>query len=215
MIKRWFKHSNYAVPISYLLYCYLWLVRITSRVTIEGDEYLNTARQERLIIATWHENIPCFLWAWPFNANFPLSALASDHRDGRLVAYTMQRFGHFIQPYDKHAPHKSLIAAAKHLKSYQRMALSVAIDGPRGPRHEAKGGAFIIAKRADAKLIPLASWTKRAIQLKSWDQIRFPLPFNHIYIKWGEPIPIENQETIQSACEALETNLNQLHAGFY
>jgi lysophospholipid acyltransferase (LPLAT)-like uncharacterized protein len=63
------------------------------------------------------------------------------------------------------------------------------IDGPKGPRHVAKMGAVLIAKKAGQPILPFAivpasSWEIR----KSWDRTLIPKPFSRARVIIAPPI---------------------------
>ncbi len=66
---------------------------------------------------------------------------------------------------------------------------SVAVDGPRGPRHEVKLGVVEIARVLKVPILPINMACSRSfIFQKSWNKSELPLPFSKIVIQWGDPI---------------------------
>jgi hypothetical protein len=65
----------------------------------------------------------------------------------------------------------------------------MAVDGPRGPARRAKAGAVRAARRSGALLIPVGSWARHAIVVRSsWDEFVIPLPFSRVVIAIGPPL---------------------------
>jgi hypothetical protein len=67
--------------------------------------------------------------------------------------------------------------------------LAIAMDGPKGPVHEAKPGSLAVAAKKGALFIPFAGTaTRRWVFEKSWDRFQVPKPFGRIIILYGPPI---------------------------
>lgn len=63
-------------------------------------------------------------------------------------------------------------------------------DGPRGPQHEFKMGAILMARIGGVPIIPIGCAASRAWYLKRWDRFMIPKPFSRIAIAVGEPYTI-------------------------
>ncbi|MFK7865841.1 MAG: lysophospholipid acyltransferase family protein [Alphaproteobacteria bacterium] len=216
LIRRRIKRIDYAKPLSSVLHIYLRFVYLTSKVTyVESDSLKAAADQNSsFIFAVWHDQIPNFLWAVPTWLKRPLSVMASSHRDGMVIRHTVESFGHKSLEYDKQRPHRSLVSIVKILKQSRhnsdKHALAITPDGPIGPRHKAKQGIFFIADRANMPIIPLTTYAKRHMMLNSWDKMQIPLPFNHIYVLWGDRFEIDPDQSQETQQHRLEIVLNTL-----
>lgn len=214
-IKKFIKTRNSGPFLSSLLSGYLRFVELTSKQTHVNELPFNSLMQSKksFIIAMWHGQIPFFLWGWSKQKPAKLTAFISSHRDGRVMGLTMARFGHNLIEFNKKEPHKGIIRATKLLKEndskQQACYLAFAPDGPRGPAEVVKPGIFMLASRANVPIIPISANAKYGMSFNSWDKMRIPLPFNHIYIKWGTPIEVEGKTTDQIQ-EALNHQLQSL-----
>jgi lysophospholipid acyltransferase (LPLAT)-like uncharacterized protein len=57
-------------------------------------------------------------------------------------------------------------------------------DGPRGPIHRLKRGAFLAAQELDLPVYFLRIHYGRARTLeKSWDRFQIPMPFSRVHVK--------------------------------
>jgi hypothetical protein len=80
-------------------------------------------------------------------------------------------------------------------------------DGPQGPRYYCKAGPVLLGQLSDAKILPIGSWPRRAIHLRTWDRAFVPLPLTRVGIVLGEPIAVpagltgEEQERDRAALE--------------
>lgn len=129
-------------------------VRRTMRLRYEGREALDRmlAEGRPFILAFWHGQLFLMRYAFPGNK---ISILISQHRDGQMIARTMELFG-------LHASRGSTTeGGAAGLREAVRMVgrgycLGFTPDGPRGPLHVAQPGVIAAARLADIPIIPVA-----------------------------------------------------------
>ncbi len=81
------------------------------------------------------------------------------------------------------------------LRDMQRMMKSgysivTTADGPRGPQHEFKMGAILMARIAGVPVIPVACAAERAWHLDRWDSFMVPKPFSRVVLAIGAPCEI-------------------------
>jgi lysophospholipid acyltransferase (LPLAT)-like uncharacterized protein len=77
------------------------------------------------------------------------------------------------------------------------------IDGPRGPRHVAKMGAVLLAKKTGQAVLPFGVNAERFWSLKSWDRMQIPKPFSRVHVRFAPPIFVPG--------DADEATLNRKH----
>ncbi len=69
--------------------------------------------------------------------------------------------------------------------------VAFAIDGPRGPYGVAKPGALAAARALGAVLVPMGVYARRKLVLhRAWDRFQLPLPFSHVTLVLGAPLPV-------------------------
>ncbi len=110
------------------------------------------ARGERFIMAFWHGQLLMMPYAYPGPG---MTALISEHRDGELIARTVQRLGFFVTRGSTTA---GAARGLRQLVKQARQGYDVAItpDGPRGPRHVAQPGAIELARLSGLPIVPVA-----------------------------------------------------------
>jgi lysophospholipid acyltransferase (LPLAT)-like uncharacterized protein len=111
-----------------------------------------TARGERFILAFWHGQMLMMPYAYPGPR---ISVLISEHRDGELIARTLQRLGFSVTRGSTTA------GGARALRQLVRLArqgydIAITPDGPRGPRHRVQRGVVELARLTGLPIVPVA-----------------------------------------------------------
>ena len=171
---------------------YLDLTLRSTRWTVEGAAHLAPYLSGgAVIVAVWHERLPLIpaLWA-PARRHNPdrgVAALASRHRDGRLIAGVLARFGvravHGSTTRRKPGSTRTRDAGgAAGLRGLVAAleagdAIVITPDGPRGPRRVAAPGVALLSELTAAPVIAVAGAVRHRVVLRSWDRMVLPLPF--------------------------------------
>ena len=192
-----------------------WMVRllgVTLRVRVCGQEALRPlwlARQP-VIYVVWHGRILLVPWLnvrlqRTHAARVPL-VLASQSRDGEIVAQYVQSFG---LPVVRGSSSRDGDIALRRLASAVRSGRDVAIvpDGPRGPRERLQPGVVALAALTGAPVIPLAVGARPARHLSSWDRFLVPLPFARCALVFGASVHVGRDDDRERACTDLERAL--------
>ncbi len=171
---------------------YLDLTLRSTRWTVEGAAHLAPYLSGgAVIVAVWHERLPLIPALWtPSRRHNPgrgIATLASRHRDGRLVAGVMARFGvHAIhgstttrKPGSTRAKEAGGAAGLRGLVAALQAGHAVVItpDGPRGPPRIAAPGVAQLAALTGAPVIAVSGAVRHRLVLRSWDRMVLPLPF--------------------------------------
>jgi lysophospholipid acyltransferase (LPLAT)-like uncharacterized protein len=114
--------------------------------------------------------------------------LISASVDGTAPALLVQRIGgHVIRGSSTHT-------GARALRDYyetivkQHVSPAITPDGPRGPAHEFKPGAVMLAQLTGKPILPISIAASRAWRFRTWDRFELPLPFSRVVIAYGEPV---------------------------
>ncbi|MDR3532235.1 MAG: lysophospholipid acyltransferase family protein [Rhodopila sp.] len=200
-----------------LLGGYLRFVLHTTRWTLDGQEHFRPfGAGTPAVVAFWHEFLPLMpalsLIAnrLPFYRQGPIHTLVSQHRDGQFIGAVIQQFG--ILPIlgsstrGGAAGLRNLLAVLK-----QGDMVSIAPDGPRGPRRQAAAGVAQVAALSGVPVLPCAARTTKRIQLKTWDRMSVPLPFGRGVMVCGPAITVP-RDGWKDAVPAITEALNQAAA---
>ncbi len=173
-----------------LLGLYLDMTLRSTRWTIEGSAHLAPfLAGGAVLVAVWHERLPVVpaLWA-PARRAHPgrgVAALASRHRDGRLIAGVLARFGVRALYGSSGRIKKGVLRDAGGAAGTRGVLAALAAgdavvltpDGPRGPRRMAAPGVAQMAALSGAPVLPVAGAVRHRLVLRSWDRMMLPLPF--------------------------------------
>lgn len=186
------------------------LLSLTVRHEILGLDYLKAvwARNERAIIAFWHDQLLLMVFAYPGNG---AKLLISSSNDGELLARTMKFFS---QDTVRGSSSKGGRAAFKQMLSLAKVDADIVLtpDGPKGPRHRLKDGVVQLARLSGRPIVPLAFVCSRGHRFGSWDRFLLPYPFSRGVYSYGEPLYFDKGENVNDfrvrLKDALQANLH-------
>jgi lysophospholipid acyltransferase (LPLAT)-like uncharacterized protein len=158
----------------------------TLRYTVEGREHWDeAARGGRLPIYTfWHDRI--FAGSYFFRGR-RIVIMTSRSFDGEYIARFIQRMGFgAVRGSSTRGGVGALVELARLVR--RGCPAGFSIDGPRGPRHVAKMGALLLAKKTGQPVLPFGVNAERFWSLKSWDRMQIPKPFSRVRVRFAPPI---------------------------
>jgi len=179
-----------AVAIAYRLGRLLWW---TNRMQPPiGLERARAAVREHgaVIPACWHQHlfygVRALLELEP--DGLKLGFLISPSVDGTAPAMLVGKVGgHVIRGSSTHT-------GARALRDYyetivkQEISPALTPDGPKGPLHEFKPGAVMLAQLTGKPILPVSVAASRTFRFPTWDRFELPLPFSRVVIAYGEPV---------------------------
>lgn len=186
-------------------------VGATLRFTVEGREHWDEAACEgRLPIYTfWHDRI--FAGTYFFRGR-RIVIMTSQSFDGEYIARFIQRLGYGAV---RGSSTRGGVGALVELTRLVRRGCPAgfSIDGPRGPRHVAKMGAVLLAKKTGEAVLPFGVNAERFWTLKSWDRMQIPKPFSRVRVRFAPPIRVPfaaDAETLDAKREELQRALEEV-----
>ena len=197
------------------LSAYASLVWRTARYCVEGEEHIDQVHRagRPLIIAAWH-GMSMMLAGGCVSAQEDPSqyvmVVPDDHRGAVLLTWG-RRMG--VTPFVISMEADSMVAARRLLALIGQMkqgkSLILNPDGPDGPSHEPKGGVVLIARKAQAMIVPAGAFTATGYRIPRWDRYVVPFPFSRIAIVLGEPLEVPPHLDLDEARTALRKRLNE------
>jgi lysophospholipid acyltransferase (LPLAT)-like uncharacterized protein len=171
-----------------IFYALIRLVGATVRFEVEGREHLEEAsRAGRLpIYTTWHDRV--FLATYFFRGR-GIVVMTSQSFDGEYIARFIRRFGFGAV---RGSSTRGGVGALAELVRLSRAGCPAGfmIDGPKGPRHEAKMGAVLLARKTGNPVLPFVVNAEGRWQAPSWDRLQVPLPFTRARVRIAPPIHV-------------------------
>ena len=181
------------------------------RFEIEGwENFEQIERDGRLpIYAFWHERI---LAGTYFFRDRGIVVMTSKSEDGEYIARFIQKFGYgAVRGSASRGGVGALVEMIRLMRSGLPMAFTV--DGPRGPRREAKTGPVLLAKKTGNPIMPFIVEARRFWRSGSWDRLQVPYPFTRVLVLIASPIYVPadaNDEMIRAKRDELQHSLDEL-----
>lgn len=179
-----------AVVVAWQLVRFFWA---TCRIQVRpGLERAREAVRESksLIPVFWHQHLLFGARALLDlrDDGLKVGFLISASVDGTAPAMLVQRIGgHVIRGSSTHT-------GARALRDYyetivkQQVSPAITPDGPRGPVHEFKPGAVMLAQLTGRPVLPISVAASHSWRFSTWDHFELPLPFSRVVIAYGEPV---------------------------
>lgn len=191
---------------SYSLYILVRMIGLTTRFDVRGWENVEQVERENKlpIYAFWHDRM--FLGFYFFRHR-GIRALISQSRDGELLTRVIEKLGYkAIRGSSSKGGSGALAEMARSMS--EGRAAAITVDGPRGPRHKAKIGPVILAKRTGNPIVPFVVKPERFRTTKSWDRMQIPMPFARAMVIIGKPIYV-NENSDQSEIDSRHAELQR------
>jgi lysophospholipid acyltransferase (LPLAT)-like uncharacterized protein len=169
-----------------IFFLLITLIGKTVRFEIEGWENFEAIEDSgNLPIYTfWHNKI--FLGTYFFRKR-GIVVVTSQSFDGEYIARFIQRFGYgAVRGSSTRGGAGALIESIRCMRA--GLAAGFTVDGPRGPRYEAKTGPVVLAKKTGNPMMPFTVEAKNSWTVKSWDALQIPKPFTRAKLIIGKPI---------------------------
>lgn len=201
---------------SFLLVNIYKAICATLRIKEEGREALDALhdRGERMIFCLWHDELFSLI---PVARQFKVVAIVSPSSDGDYLERILEANNvGAVRGSSTRGGVRALLSLARMMKN-ELVHACITLDGPAGPRHEAKEGGLFLANRTGARIVPVRIYMPHALRMPTWDRFQVPLPFSKVIIRFGEPwedgtqaMPDLDEATIASAKARLEKDLHDL-----
>jgi lysophospholipid acyltransferase (LPLAT)-like uncharacterized protein len=192
-------------------YLLIRAIGATLRFDIEGQEHWDeAARGGGLPVYTfWHDRI--FPSTYFFRRR-RIVVMTSRSFDGEYIARFIQRLGYgAVRGSSSRGGVGALVELARLVRAGFPAAFT--IDGPRGPRHVAKRGAVLLAKKTGQPVLPFGVNAERFWRLPSWDGMQIPRPFSRVHVRFALPIRVPadaDEETLAARRDELQRALERV-----
>lgn len=162
-------------------------------------EYNNPGKKP-CIYAMWHGNQFC-VHGIPHRSE--LNILISNSIDGDIVTAVSEHFGYQVcrGSSQRRGAVSGTLKMIEKLKNGENIAIMV--DGPRGPLHSVKSGAYLLAKEAGVPIVPVVWYSPEPnfVKFPSWDFMTCPFGPCHILNAYADPIYVGEKSEKEVADE--------------
>jgi lysophospholipid acyltransferase (LPLAT)-like uncharacterized protein len=186
------------------LYLFFRAIGITLRYEVDGWEYLEQIEADgrQPIFCFWHDRI--FAGTYFFRDR-KIVVMNSLSFDGAYMARFVQKLGYgSVRGSSTRGGTGALVEMIRLMRS--GFATAFTVDGPRGPRYEAKLGPVLLAKKTGDPLLPFLLECKHFWTIGSWDLAQIPKPFSRVKLMIGSPIYVSDK----ASDEVLEAKRKEL-----
>ncbi len=162
-----------------------------------------TKQSDPYLIVAWHGSLMIPIYCFQ---NRKVVIMTSLSRDGDLLTQALYNHGfRCVRGSSSRGGMRGLLEMARLMKNGANGAITV--DGPRGPRHEVKPGAVLLAKKAKAFMVPIGLGYSNCKRMKNWDQTEVPLPGSKAVIVTGKPFRLEDDISLEDGCREIQERI--------
>lgn len=181
-----------AVVVAGALLRLLWRTCRVVHVGGEAQARATVRESKSLIPVFWHQHLVFGARAVLDLRDEGMKAgfLISPSVDGTAPAMLVEKLGGVV--IRGSSTHTGARALRDFYECVVRQGVSPALtpDGPKGPLHEFKPGAILLAQITGRPILPIAIAASPRYTFRTWDAFELPLPFSRIAIVYGEPVKI-------------------------
>lgn len=192
--------------LSRLLGAVIALHRMTLRVErLHLEHYLGLkARRVPILFALWHGRMFLSIQA---HRGEGIATMASQSKDGELIARWLEKNGYItVRGSTTRGGSQALREMVRLVRSGRHAALTV--DGPKGPPRVVQPGVIQLARLTGAWILPITSSCSKPRFLASWDRYLLPYPFSKAVVAYGEPFPIPQDMSDETALVRITSALD-------
>ncbi len=184
-----------------------------------GTSPYEDSKDEKFLYCIWHDNIlgPSFC-----GRSVKMAALTSLHGDGAIVATLLECVG--ITPIRGSSSRGGAAAVRGMMQAARDMDITIATDGPRGPRRQVKEGIVYLASQTGRPIVPVAISASRAWHVRGrWTDLLVPKPFSKVWLLAGALIFVPSglsrdemtayRDKVQQGMDDLNVKVHKLAGG--
>lgn len=183
----------------------VFLYRFNRKLVI-GKENLD--KVDSFIVVSWHGKI---LGLMEFLKNKGYFALVSQSRDGDLIVGVAKKFGYnFFRGSSNRGGQSAMRGMSDFFADHKSSKIIITPDGPTGPEHKAKPGAFLLSQKSGNPIIPIIVDVKKSWQFENWHTFHLSKPFTKMKIVIGKPLYFDHRDSIEAGTKKIENVLNEI-----
>lgn len=168
-----------------------WFIFITSRHKFTNTESLKNYRKKPAVFVFFHGRC-AMLSPVVARARIKSYCVASQHKDGRMMAHLQRLFGLRAVYGSSSKGAVSVLREGVRAMRKTNMSMCITVDGPSGPALRVQDGAIYFARMTGAPIVPVCFSCSRPMYMDRWDKFMIPKLFGTISCRIGEPIYIDS-----------------------
>lgn len=169
----------------------IWFIFFTSKHHFTNTKSLKQYRKKPVIFVFFHGRC-AMLSPVIATARIHGYCVASNHKDGRMMA-CLQRFFGLRAIYGSTSEGSiAVLRKGVRLIKEKNAAICISVDGPSGPALHLQDGALYFARMTGAPIVPCCFSASRVKFLNRWDRFLIPKLFGTITVDIGEPIYVDS-----------------------
>lgn len=170
---------------------------INAGPVIEGKK-----KGKNYIFAFWHSQFFVMPHFYRLKlGNSSVSVLTSLSRDGEYISRVIEKFNFTaIRGSTSRGGEAAIRLLLRQLQ--EGNDITIAPDGPRGPRHQVRPGIITLAQLSECPIIPVGYKTTHKKILNTWDRFIIPYPFATGKFIVGNPISVPREASDTQKQEA-------------
>ena len=189
-------------------------LRYTTSDNWESIRDMAEQNTHQFVFCLWHNELFSLPWFGVTRSRIRLFSVVSQSKDAEFLAQTLENLGVLAaRGSSRRGGLQAIIQAKKFMQKDDRHCVFT-VDGPKGPRHQAKEGAVYLASKTNAWLCPVRLRPSSAFVFsKAWDKFEMAKPFSHVHITFGDmwQVPQKmDEETLERERLKLENSLESL-----
>jgi lysophospholipid acyltransferase (LPLAT)-like uncharacterized protein len=130
--------------------------------------------EKPVIYSFWHRSVFPAAWMW---RKLGIAVMVSRSFDGEYISRIIERF-EFVAVRGSSSRGGSEALRGMKQELAKGAAVAFTIDGPRGPKFEAKPGPVLLARSSGMPMAAFYVALSDAWVLKTWDEFMIPKPFS-------------------------------------
>lgn len=209
--RRWTLRQR--IVLGTIVWAGYWFIRLlgpTLRVSVSYEDGAQKTLDERPLVASfWHE---CMIPATYLFRDMGIRVMSSFSYDGEYMGRIIRRFGFVaVKGSSSRNPVRALLGLRRALE--QGWTVAFTLDGPRGPRRQAKPGPSGLGRSSGRAMTCFHAAVDQAWVLHSWDRMRIPKPFSRVLVRVGKLIPVAaeaSDEELERYTSALQATLDRV-----
>ena len=177
-----------------------------NRTKVVGKK--NIKNIDSFILVTWHGKC---LGVMEHFRQRNYHVLISQSNDGNIISDISKKFGYKIfRGSSNRGGKKAMEKMYEFFELNPLGKLVITPDGPTGPEHKVKPGAFLLSKQSKRPVVPVIVDVKNSWRFKNWHTFHLSKPFSKMRVVFGKPLYFNKDENVEEGTKAIEDALNTI-----